>query len=67
MALTATAPPSVRDEILQVVPRALITQGSVNQTNITYRVMKLSQKTSVNQTNITYRVMKLSQKTKGRF
>ena len=45
MALTATAPPSVRDEILQVVPRALITQGSVNQTNITYRVMKLSQKT----------------------
>ena len=45
MALTATAPPSVRDEILTITPRAFLTQASVNQANLTFRVMKLDKGT----------------------
>lgn len=41
MALTATAPPSVCDEILTITPGAFMTKGSVNQANLTYRVLKL--------------------------
>lgn len=40
MALTATAPPTVRDQVLKVVPRPVIAQSSVNQPNITYRVVE---------------------------
>ena len=40
MALTATAPPAVLDEIHRVIPRPFIVRASVNQPNITYRVIK---------------------------
>lgn len=41
MALTATAPPKVLEQILDVIPRAVVSQGSVNQPNITYRVFEM--------------------------
>lgn len=40
MALTATAPPRVLKQILNVVPDAVMSKGSVNQPNITYRVFE---------------------------
>ena len=40
MALTATAPPRVLQQILNVIPDAVVSQGSVNQPNITYRVFE---------------------------
>ena len=40
MALTATAPPGVLEQIVHVIPDPVISQGSVNQPNISYRVFE---------------------------
>ena len=40
MALIATAPLRVLEQILNVVPDAVVSKGSVNQPNIIYRVFK---------------------------
>jgi superfamily II DNA helicase RecQ len=52
MALTATAPPAVLDEIHCVIPRPFIVRASVNQPNVTYRVIKQIRDGKGNQTSL---------------